>query len=79
MGVSGSARWQKMRSMKSTRSRSSDPSTACIRYLRFNVLRMLGTSPLMPQKNLVDITNELRGHPSFAMTRPMMASLSPPA
>ena len=54
IGVFGSARWQKSRSTKSRPSRSSEPSIACIRYLRFSVFFMLGPS-WMPQKSLVEI------------------------
>ncbi len=38
MGVLGSARWQNRRSTKSSPNRSSEPSMACIRYLRLSVL-----------------------------------------
>ena len=41
MGVSGSERWQKMRSRKSRPRRRNDPSTAWIRYLRLSVFFVL--------------------------------------
>ncbi len=47
-------------------------------YLRFSVLRMF-TASWMPQKNFVESTYDQRGQPSSASTRPMIASLSPPA
>ena len=55
MGVSESARWQKRRSTKSRPKRSSEPSIAWVRYLRFKVLCMFTVSP-RPQKSLVDTT-----------------------
>ena len=55
IGVSGSERWQKMRSKNSRPKRSSEASTACMRYLRFKVLRIFGAS-WMPQKNLLETT-----------------------
>ena len=77
-GVSGSERWQYRTSTNSTPSRSSDPSMACSRYLRFSVFFMFGAS-WMPQKTFVVSTYDQRGQPSSASTRPMIASLSPPA
>ena len=50
----------------------------CIRYLRFSVLRMFGAS-WMPQNTFVVSTYDHRGQPSSVSTRPMIASLSPPA
>ena len=76
--VSGSARWQYRTSTKSSPNRSSEPSMASNRYLRFSVLRMFGTS-WTPQNTLVVRTYDHRGQPSSASTRPMIASLSPPA
>ena len=73
IGVSGSERWQKMRSMKSRPSRSSEPFTACMRYLRFKVFAMFGAS-WMPQKNLLEITNSWRCQPRVLTARPMIAS-----
>ena len=55
MGVSGSGRWQYTRSTKSRPIRSSDPSMACMRYLRFRVFFML-TSLWRPQKSFVETT-----------------------
>jgi hypothetical protein len=78
MGVSGSGRWQNTRSTKSRPSRSSEPSIAWRRYLRFSVLDMFTRSD-RPQKNFVEIVKESRGQPSWRMARPMMRSESPPA
>ena len=77
--VSGSARWQYNTSTKSCWRRSSEPSIACIRYLRLSVFRMFGTLPWMPQNTFVVSTYEYRGQPSSCRTRPMIASLLPPA
>jgi len=62
----------------SVANRSSDPSIASNRYLRLSVLRML-TSSWRPQKTFVVRTYDQRGQPSSVSTRPMIASLSPPA
>src|ERR1700730_6504817 len=78
MGVSGSGRWQKIRSMKSSRRRFSDPSIACSKYLRFSVFRVL-TESSMPQKYLLDMRYVWRGHLSSAMAAHMMLCDSPPA
>ena len=51
---------------------------ACIRYLRLSVFFMFGTS-WRPQNTFVVSTYDHRGQPSSATTRPMIASLSPPA
>jgi hypothetical protein len=54
IGVFGSERWQNRMSTKSSCIRSSDPSMACIRYLRFSVFVMF-TPPWRPQKTFVEI------------------------
>ena len=58
IGVCGSGRWQKTRSTKSSCRRCSEPSIACIRYLRFSVSLRLTALPSRsrPQKNLVETT-----------------------
>ena len=55
-GVFGSERWQKTRSMKSRPIRLSEPSIACVRYLRLRVSIRLTVLPSRsrPQKNLVE-------------------------
>src|SRR6056297_158253 len=79
IGVSGSERWQYSTSTKSSPNRSSEPSTACIRYLRLSVLFMFGVPLCSPQKTFVVTTYDQRGHPSSRSTSPMIVSLLPPA
>ncbi len=57
-GVCGSGRWQKTMSMKSSCMRLSEPSIACVRYLRLSVSIRLTVLPSRsrPQKNLVETT-----------------------
>ena len=66
IGVFGSARWQNRMSTKSRPNRSSEPSIACRRYLRFSVFVMF-TPPWRPQNTFVEITYEWRGQPSSAI------------
>ena len=74
----GSARWQYTTSTKSRPKRSSEPSIACIRYLRLSVFVMLRAS-WMPQNSFVVTTYDHRGQPSWRSASPMIASLPPPA